>query len=434
MRHTALTLTTIAALLALVLGAGPAASAAAVSGTTVAGSGVAASVTMPEHLWVGFYVATAPGNMTPLTTLESKVGLHAAFSNYFQYPGEQGFTGKEASSAIAHGTMPLITLEMWDFKVKSVIQPAWRLKSITAGAHDAYLRKFAQDAKAFGRTVWLRPLHEMNGNWYPWGGTVNGNAPADFVPAWRHIRDIFTQEGATNVKFVWCPNVESIPITSANAISKYWPGDAYVDYMALDGYNFGVGDGGWRSFSALFTKPYNELTGLSQKPLFIAETGCATVGGDKAAWVADMLRVVPAQFPRIRGIGWFNENGARDWRIDSPAASLAAFQAGTLVTAWSGRSATTLTVTSRRLDYVAGSRIAVSGALRGGAPSSRLRVYVRPSTKSLWTTAVARMSASGVWAYRCAFRSRGTYYVRAAFDGDAMRLPSASRIVTITIR
>ena len=38
---------------------------------------------------------------------------------------------------------------------------------------------------------YLRPMHEMNGNWYPWAEGVNGNVAGDYVNAWRHVRAIF---------------------------------------------------------------------------------------------------------------------------------------------------------------------------------------------------------------------------------------------------
>ena len=289
--------------------------------------------------WVGFYVPGAPADITPLASVESVAGARAAVSNYFQNTS-QGFTLTQATNASSHGSIPLTTLEFWD-PAKGVSQPAYSLKSIADGTWDTYLHTYARSAKAFGKTVWLRPLHEMNGDWYPWGGTVNGNTPAGFVAAWRHIHDIFASEGAANVKFVWCPNVDSVPATPTNAIARYWPGDGYVDYLALDGYNFGGSSSSWRSFSSVFGPAYAAVTVLSAKPVFIAETACGTVGGDKAAWIADMFSAIPKRFGRIVGVTWFDAAKERDWRVDSCASARIAFSAG--VTTW-GRS---LTVSAR---------------------------------------------------------------------------------------
>jgi len=174
-------------------------------------------------------------------------------------------------------------------------------KQIANGSMDAYLIKYATNAKNFGRPVWLRPFHEMNGNWYSWSGTATGNSPADFIAAWQHVHAIFKNAGATNVKFVWCPNADSVPNTTANAIPKYWPGGAYVDYIAIDGYNFGTTASTWRSFSSVFGAAYATVSTLNAtKPIFIAETGCGTVGGNKAAWITDMFKVIPTKFPRDR--------------------------------------------------------------------------------------------------------------------------------------
>ncbi len=277
--------------------------------------------------WIGFYVPGAPMDVSSLATLESRVGGSAKVSNYFQNTTE-GFLSAAAGNAVTRGTIPMATLEFWN-GANGVNQPSFSLKSISGGAFDAYLHSYARSAKAFGSEVWLRPLHEMNGNWYPWCGTVNGNTPADFVPAWRHIRDIFTAEGATNVKFVWAPNADSVPGTAANAIAAYWPGDAYVDYVAMDGYNFGgTTAGSWRSFDSVFASAYAKVTALSAKPLIIAETACSPIGGDKAAWIANMFASLPASYPRIVGVVWFNTNKEADWRVESSSASLAAFVSG----------------------------------------------------------------------------------------------------------
>jgi beta-mannanase len=262
-------------------------------------------------------------------------------SSYFQNTS-QGFTFTQATNAVGAGAVPMVTLEFWD-PAGGVSQPSFSLAKIAGGSFDTYLHAYAKSAKAFGSPVWLRPLHEMNGNWYPWGGTVNGNTPASFIAAWRHIHDIFVSEGATNVSFVWCPNADSVPATTANSISAYWPGDGYVDLLGLDGYNFG--GSAWRSFSSTFSSAYAKVTALSSKPVVVGEIGCATQGGNKAAWITDMFKVIPASFPRIAGIAWFDADKECDWRVESDAASLAAFSAG--ATAWHGRTHAAAPVATR---------------------------------------------------------------------------------------
>ena len=49
------------------------------------------------------------------------------------------------------------------------------LARIIAGDFDAYIRRWARSTAAYGRPVRLRFAHEMNGDWYPWAETANGN-------------------------------------------------------------------------------------------------------------------------------------------------------------------------------------------------------------------------------------------------------------------
>lgn len=276
--------------------------------------------------WIGFFQQGVPTTMDALTTLENNVGVQAAVVNFYVTDTE-GFPVNRAKAVAAHGSIPMITLEFWSTKTGGV-------DTITNGSKDAALIAFADAAKAHGTEIWLRPLHEMNSNWYPWAGGTNGNTAAKVVAAWKHIKDVFTSRGATNVKFVWCVNAESVPNTTANAISAYWPGDAYVDKMSIDGYNFGTSASWstWRSFTSVYSSSYAKLTALSAKPLFVAEVACAEQGGSKAAWITDMFKVIPTSFPRIQGVCWFNSNDLTstntDWRVNSSTTSLAAFRAG----------------------------------------------------------------------------------------------------------
>jgi beta-mannanase len=175
--------------------------------------------------------------------------------------------------------------------------------------------------------VLLRFAHEMNGNWYQWGAGVDGNTPAQYVAAWRHVHDVFMAQGATNVKWVWCPNVLTGAVI---AFEPFYPGDAYVDWLGLDGYN-NVLWGDWQTFSQLFAASYQAITALSQHPLMIAETASSEAGGDKAAWITDALVTqIPNHFPRIDAVVWFNFNyppDSADYRIESSRSAMAAFRA-----------------------------------------------------------------------------------------------------------
>jgi len=63
---------------------------------------------------------------------------------------------------------------------------------IKNGKADAYITRMAQDMKAYGKEIWLRPLHEANGDWYPWaiGYSSRVNTNETYIAAFRHIVDI----------------------------------------------------------------------------------------------------------------------------------------------------------------------------------------------------------------------------------------------------
>jgi len=173
----------------------------------------------------------------------------------------------------------------------------------------------------------VRFAHEMNGNWYPWGSGVNGNTAARYIAAWRHVVRIFRRAGASNVRWVWSPNVYGN--NGARAFAPLYPGNRWVDWVALDGYNWGpLRTSGWVGFGDLFGPSYDAMTRLTRKPLMIAETATSEHGGDKAAWIRDALEVtLPTRFPRVRALVWFDREKETDWRVTSSPAALLAFGA-----------------------------------------------------------------------------------------------------------
>ena len=204
------------------------------------------------------------------------------------------------------------------------------LSSVASGSRDSYWKTFAQEAAAYGKPFFLRFDWEMNGGWYPWGTTSSSqNTPADYVAAWRHVHDIFTAAGATNVTWVWCPNVE---FSGSVPYSQLYPGDSYVDWTCLDGYNKASSS---RSFSDLFTQSYDDVLKIApSKPVMIGEVASLEyTPGTKATWISNMLTELPTDFPQVKALVWFNwrisESGTwHDFEIESSPTSQAAWATG----------------------------------------------------------------------------------------------------------
>ena len=210
---------------------------------------------------------------------------------------------------------------------------------VLAGKYDEYIDRFARDAKAFDKRVLIRFLHEFNGNWYVWSGNKNGNAdggPEKVVAVWKYVVDRFKNIGADNVKWLWVPHGPSTDLSTEawNDVSNYWPGDAYVDWIGLDGYNFYPQDpwGGarpLRDFDNCFRALYDSTSVLGEQPMMIAEFGTGEFQSGnfyKAAWVRDAFNKIKTEYPRLKIFTWFNINKELDWRVNSSPKALSAFR------------------------------------------------------------------------------------------------------------
>ncbi len=223
----------------------------------------------------------------------------------------------------SRGSIPEITWEPWDStKALRTPQPRYALRNIVDGKFDAYIRDWARTLAAFGKPVRLRFAQEMNGNWYPWGAATNGNTPAEFVRAWRHVHHIFTAAGATNVKWVWSP--------VSGAPRQYFPGARYVNRLGVTCLNGGTAAfaAGWRSFASICGESIQQLHALAPRlPIDLSEVASAEAGGNKAAWIKGMFRFLAHQ-PAVKSLIWFNLDKQTKWPIQSSPASVRAFRAG----------------------------------------------------------------------------------------------------------
>jgi beta-mannanase len=235
----------------------------------------------------------------------------------------------------ARGITPVVTWEPWNWN-GSGSDPAYKLANIQAGNFDTYINSWVSGARAYGKPIYLRFAHEMNGDWYPWGVGVNGNTPAQYVSVWRKVVTMFRTGGATNVKFVWSHNV----VDNDKPLTGLYPGDAYVDMTAMDGYNWGTtrsGAGGWRSFNTIFRSTYDQIQAIApSKPIFVAETASTEYGGDKAAWIRAAYADIPTSFPKLAGVIWFDQNKETNWQVSSSSSSLTAYREVTAKSAWRG--------------------------------------------------------------------------------------------------
>jgi len=208
----------------------------------------------------------------------------------------------------SEGSIPFITWEPWIAHEKKGID----YDKLLTGGDDGYIKDFARRLKNTGRPVFLRFAHEMNGNWYPWVGTKLG--AQKYIEIYRYIWDIFHQTGVDNVKWVFSVNWEDVPPRTSNQFMNYYPGDEYVDYIGIDGYNWGDTQSWskWMTFDQMFRKPYDEITAKTNKPIIISEFSSADGGGNKAFWIKEAMADMKGM-KQVKAFILFNVEKETDW-------------------------------------------------------------------------------------------------------------------------
>lgn len=278
-----------------------------------------------DGVFLGWFTEGINSGKEKLDAVSARVGRKPAMVMWYQDWGS-GFPRSQCETMRQQGMVPHITWEPWLWSDHNAIS----LKDIADGKRDAYIRDFARAAKEWGHPFFLRVAHEMNGDWYPWCVAPNGKDPQIYVKAWRRMHDLFRKEKCANAIWVWCPNNLSQPNEPWNDPLLTYPGDAYVDWIGIDGYNGGsdFGSGAWISFENLFGRIYDRVVRAHPaKPVMIAEFAAGEAPGDKAAWLKEMMRVLPERFPRIKAVVWFDINKEAPWAVDSSDTAYAAARA-----------------------------------------------------------------------------------------------------------
>jgi hypothetical protein len=182
------------------------------------------------------------------------------------------------------------------------------LTAIASGSQDAYINSWAQAARAECKPIFLRFAHEMNGNWYPWGSSRT--PAAGFAAAWRHIHGLFRQAGASNVIWMWNPNiVNTVPQVRLRPL---YPGNAYVDWVGITGYFPTTGP---HTYAGLYGPTMREIRQFTRKPVIIAETSVETGPGEVTS--AAQLVGTATRHGAV-GFIWFDyRKDGVDWRAES---------------------------------------------------------------------------------------------------------------------
>lgn len=241
------------------------------------------------------------------------------------------------------------------------------LQSIASGNIDGYLIASARAAHAHPRPVFLRPMWEMNGDWFPWssyaGSTPRaGNSPALYRMAWQRMHIIFrggqpseisarlSQAGLPGLTTTsgWVPNASSNvawvwslakggarPTSAPYTNSSYYPGDQYVDWIGLSFHQWSsTSVSHWTSRIDNSSDPWARADDLHAfaasrgKPMMLAEWGIASKpygNGDDPSWINDAFSWASSH-RMVRAQVYFNRvAGDNNHRLEDHPKSRAAF-------------------------------------------------------------------------------------------------------------
>jgi Glycosyl hydrolase family 26 len=286
----------LCALAAILLAAAPAASGSLYFGATISGESYGQT-------------GNAPRNVEAWNLFERHAGRKIAILNQGQKFAT--WDDLEVEATHARGAIPLITMGLGE---------GVTIESVAKGAQDAAIKKWAQEAKAWGHPFFFAPWWEMNGGWYAWG-----RQPM-FKQAWQRFHDLVAGQGATNVTWTWIVN--SIWFDPESNPAPYYPGDAYVDWTALDSYNWGRNPAQpdkWLTPDQTITPTLKIIREAAPtKPVMIAENASSEYGGNKTDYIREMLMTYLPHHPEIGAYLWFNWNFPKgekraDWPIESSA-------------------------------------------------------------------------------------------------------------------
>jgi mannan endo-1,4-beta-mannosidase len=202
------------------------------------------------------------------------------------------------------------------------------LDQILSGQSDGDLSRIGQSLGSINHTIYVRLMHEMNGDWYSYSASKVSDGERKYREAFRRAVSRI-KAGAQNVRFIWCPNVGAPVWTSVPYLNLYH-GDDVVDILGLDGY------AGYRpnpplTYNLIFDRSVDEICAITPKPLWICEWGMDAwdySAAEKEKFFDDARVALASQrYSRVKASLYFhsNQEGYR-WKIDDPAASLDNYQ------------------------------------------------------------------------------------------------------------
>ena len=148
---------------------------------------------------------------------------------------------------------------------------------------------WATKVKSFGAHMYFTFNHEPEAT----ASDANGTAD-EFIAAWRKVIDVFRQENVTNASYVFITTGYAYRVTDGRRADLWYPGDAYVDAIGEDDYNWSDCRPGintpWRSLEYIADPLRVWAEDHPGKELMITEWAShedPSVANRKASWITE---------------------------------------------------------------------------------------------------------------------------------------------------
>lgn len=261
--------------------------------------------TSPSARRLGAFLGTVPGCLDRAdameTWLDHSLDVQTLFEPWDRRPDEITAQFDRLTAIWDAGRVPLLTWE--PFTPTPAATPADVVPGALAGEYDDYFEAWTSALAAWvagpdsevgtadDRWLYLRPMHEANGDWYPWAPAGGLASPAEYVRLWRRLHRLVSATGVgDHVLWIWAVNHVDVGATSAEEL---FPGDDVVDLLGVDGFNWGASQpwSDWQEPEAVFGELFDRVRAISARPLCVPEfgsTSATTSGTDverKSAWL-----------------------------------------------------------------------------------------------------------------------------------------------------
>lgn len=243
----------------------------------------------PGSIFLGAFVPGAAGIPGLEASVNRTLAIDADYRNWVsKVPSSQ------ANDDLRNGR---IYFGSWDCGISDF--------AVAAGQDDALITTTALAIKKYGHTVFLRYMWDPNTTPASMQrqecydvSTDNEDgtfSPVQYVKAYRHIHQIFVNNGVNNVDWVWSFN----PAGSNDPV-PYYPGDDVVDWIGIDAYATAAT---FTSFSQLLSAPYALFSGHN-KPMIVSEAGASPAL--QVTFLTGAPQTLHSQFPQIQGFVYFD--------------------------------------------------------------------------------------------------------------------------------